>query len=195
MEIRKIYTIVEETRNAYGKELEEPLKKATTVAVIKNPYTNVYQEDLSAFYDIGEELGELLIHEALKALGVNEDDAHERIDSYGKAVIVGLDGDLEQGHAIIHPKFGLLRQFIGGKENAKAVMPCTAKMGIPGTTIDVPLFYKNSEWVVTHADSMEVTVPGSPVKDEIVVALAVATGGRPFSRVSGPRKEEFAGVR
>ncbi|PIC58303.1 hypothetical protein CSV80_05795 [Sporosarcina sp. P12(2017)] len=110
-------------------------------------------------------------------------------------MIVGVDGDLEQGHAIIHPKFGLLRQFIGGKANAKAVMPCTAKVGLPGTTIDVPLFYKNSEWVVSHADSMEVTVPGSPLKDEILVALAVSTGARSFARVNGPQKEDFVSVK
>ena len=58
--IRKIVTIVEETRFEMGRAVEPPTRRAAAVAVIENPFAGRYVEDLAPLIEIGEELGELL---------------------------------------------------------------------------------------------------------------------------------------
>ncbi|MFD1707187.1 amino acid synthesis family protein [Siminovitchia sediminis] len=187
LNIRKLYTVMDEVLTEGERILETPIKRAVAIAVIKNPFAGRYQEDLSILSNYGEPLGELLSANALKGLGISDG---SEVESYGKAVIVGLKGEIEHGHAIIHPKIGApFRSAIGGADKARAVIPSTGKIGAPGTSIDVPVHYKDSEWVVTHADTITVMVPDAPFEDEILVALAVTTGGRPHARVPGLQKE------
>lgn len=77
--IRKIVTYVEKIYEEGGKPLEKPLKIATAMAVVKNPYANKpFQEDLSELIDSHcSVLGELLGREAVEALG-------EEVEAYGK---------------------------------------------------------------------------------------------------------------
>ena len=51
-------------------------------------------------------------------------------------------------------------------------------MGAAGTTIDVPLGYKDADFVHSHFDAMAVSIDDALQPDEIVVAL-VADSGRP----------------
>ena len=44
-----------------------------------------------------------------------------------------------------------------------------------------------------RAAAMEICVPDAPATDEIVVAVAVTTGGRPHARVGGLRAEDAVG--
>ena len=60
MEIRKIVKIVEETRTEMGKPVNPPTRRAAAVAVIKNPFAGVYQENLEELINVGEELGAML---------------------------------------------------------------------------------------------------------------------------------------
>ena len=183
MEIRKLVTIVEETRLEMGRAVDPPVKKAAAVAVIVNPFAGAYQEDLSALYDVGEELGALLGARAVAALGEGAE-----LDSYGKGAIVGEHGELEHAAAILHPKLGApLRTAVGG---GKAIIPSAKKSGGPGTGLDVPLHYKDAAFVRTHYDAMEVRVPDAPRADEIVVAVVVTSGGRPHPRIGGLQKSE-----
>src|SRR5699024_1489742 len=149
LKIRKIYTIVDQCLKAeFDKEIETPLQKVAVVAVIENPFAGVYTEGIELLYEFGEELGELLSKVAIKALNVSEDDAAEKIDSYGKTAIVGENGELEHGHAVLHPRLGApLRNALGGADYCRAVIPASVKMGSMGAKIDIPLQYKNSEWV------------------------------------------------
>lgn len=187
LKIRKLYSVMDEALTEGEYTLEPPIKRAVAIAVIQNPFANRYQEDLSVLSSYGETLGELLSGNALKALGVNDG---SEVESYGKAVIVGLKGEIEHGHAIIHPKIGApFRNALGGADKARAIIPSTAKLGAIGTSIDVPVHYKDSEWVVTHVDTITVTIPDAPFEDEILVALAVTTGGRPHARIPGLQKE------
>jgi hypothetical protein len=184
MEIRKLVTIVEETMMEMGKSLPKPTRKAAAVAVIKNPFAEKYQEDLQQLIDIGEELGGLLAPRARDALGIKPEEA----ESYGKAAIVGVEGEIEHAAAILHPKLG--KPFREALNGGKALIPSANKIGTAGTTIDVPLGYKDAAFVRSHFDAMAVSVQDAPRPDEIVVALVVTDSGRPLPRIGGLRKEE-----
>lgn len=180
--IRKIVTAVEDIRVEGKKALDTPIKRCSVMAVLKNPFAGTYAEDLTVLMDAGEELGGMLSKIAVDALG------GAAIESYGKGAIVGTDGELEHGAALLHPKMGkLFRENIGG---GKAIIPSAKKMGAPGTALDVPLHFKDACFVRSHYDAMECRVPDAPLADEIVVIATVTTGGRPHPRIGGLQKHE-----
>ena len=184
MEVRKYVTIVEETAMEAGKKVDPPTRKAAAVAVIKNPFAGQYVDDLDLLIDVGEQLGGILGKKAVEALRI----APEQAESYGKAAIVGVDGELEHAAAILHPKLGtLLREAVGG---GKAIIPSAKKMGGPGTEIDIPLHYKDAAFVRSHFDAMTIKVQDAPRADEILVAVVVTDSGRPNPRIGGLKKEE-----
>lgn len=184
MNIRKIVTVVEETRTEMGQPVNPPTKRAAAMAVIKNPFSGLYQPDLEELINTGEELGGLLADIAVKALGIKP----EQAESYGKAAIVGSQGELEHAAAILHPKLGA--PFRNALAGGKAIIPSAKKMGTPGTEIDVPIHYKDAAFVRSHFDAMPVRVQDAPRGDEIVVALVVTDSGRPLPRIGGLKKEE-----
>ena len=71
-----------------------------------------------------------------------------------------------------------------------AIIPSAAKMGGPGTELDVPTHYKDAAFVRTHFDAMPVSVQDAPREDEILVVLVVTNSGRPLPRIGGLKKEE-----
>ncbi len=181
LHLRKLLTLVEETRTEGGKAVTPPLRKAAALAVIANPFAGQYVEDLSPLIEVGEELGALLGSRAVEALGI----APSQVRSYGKAAIVGAAGELEHCAAILHPKLGQpFRQAVGG---GAAIIPSAKKRAGPGATIDVPLHFKDDAWQFANFDAMEVRVSDAPGPDEIVVALVVTTAGRPHARVGDQR--------
>lgn len=184
MEIRKIMTVVEETRREMGKKVEPSTRKAAAIAVIRNPFAGHYQNNLSELIEIGEKLGALLGKKVLEALNIKPDMA----ESYGKGAIVGTRGELEHAAAILHPTLGApFREALGG---GKALIPSSKKIGGPGTELDVPVHYKDAAFVRSHFDAMSIRVQDAPRGDEIVVALVVTDSGRPLARVGGLSKEE-----
>ncbi len=184
MEIRKIVTVVEETAMETGRPVEPPTRKAAAIAVIKNPFAGQYVEDLTKLMDIGAELGDKLGKKCLEALGIGPDKA----ESYSKACIVGLDGDMEHAAAILHPKMGKpFRDALGG---GLALIPSIKKRGPAGCTIDIPLNHKDAAFIRSHFDGMTVAVEDAPRSDELLVALVVTDSGRPAPRIGGLTKEE-----
>ncbi len=185
--IRKIVTIVEETRQEMGRPVTPPVRRAAALAVIENPFAGRYVEDLSPLVTIGEELGLLLAQRAVAALSVKG----EAAQSYGKAAAGGADGELEHAAAILHPKLAVpFRAMLGG---GAALIPSSKKRGGPGVAFDIPLGHKDAAFVRSHFDGMEVRVTDAPRADEIVVAVAVATSGRPLPRVGGLQAHEAKG--
>lgn len=183
-EIRKIVTSVEEIRAEGFAAVDPAIKRCSVAAVIRNPFAGKYVEDLSELSEIGEYLGDYLSQIAVKELGAP-------VHSYGKGAIIGLNGELEHGAAILHPKLGKpMRAAIGG---GKAIIPSAKKAGPAGTSLDVPLHYKDAAFVRTHYDAMEVRIADAPKCDEIVVALAFTTGGRPHPRIGGLQVSEVKG--
>ncbi len=187
VKVRKFVIVVEETLKEIGKAVEPPTRRAAALAVIENPFTDRYQEDLEELMQAGAELGGVLGEKAVAALGVDP----AAIESYGKAAIVGEGGELEHAAAILHPRLGKpLRQAV---EKGAALVPSSKKMGGLGTVIDVPLGHKDAAYVRSHFDGMEVRVPDAPRHGEIVVVVAVTDSGRPLPRVGGLTVDEVKG--
>jgi hypothetical protein len=187
MEIRKVVVVVEEVRADGQKSLEKPIKKCSASAVIKNPFAGRYVEDLSELTDVGEYLGGFLAQKAVEAMGI----AAAEAESYGKGAIIGVDGELEHGAAILHPKLGKpMRDAVNG---GKAIIPSAKKLGGPGTPLDVPVHFKDAAFVRSHYDAMEVRMHDAPKADEIVVSVVVTSGGRPHPRIGGLQKHEIKG--
>lgn len=186
-EIRRIVTIVEETRIEGGKAVDPPVRRAAAVAVVRNPHAGTYVDDLSDLVTVGEELGALLPRRAVEALGI----AGETVHSFGKAAAVGSEGELEHAAAILHPKLGAPFRAMLGK--GAALIPSSKKRGRPGVPFDIPLGHKDAARVRSHFDGMEVIVPDAPREDEIAVAVAVTDGGRPHPRVGGLQLDQVKG--
>ena len=178
-DIRKIAVWVEETHQEIGKQISPATRKAVAVAVIANPFAGRYVEDLTPLMDIGADLGGLLGDKCVAALGISPD----RAESYGKAVMVGENGELEHAAAILHPKLGApLRKAV---EKGAAWVPSSKKMGGPGQVLDVPLGHKDAAYVRSHFDGIEVRLNDAPRANELLVAVAVTDSGRPLPRVGG----------
>jgi len=186
-DIRKLAVWVEETHKEMGREISPATRKAVAVAVIANPFAGRYVEDLTELMDIGAELGGLLGERCVRALGIEPQQA----ESYGKAAMVGENGELEHAAAILHPKLGApLRAAV---EKGAALVPSSKKMGGPGQDLDVPLGHKDAAYVRSHFDGVEVRLNDAPRANEIMVAVAVTDSGRPLPRVGGLKASEAEG--
>ena len=174
LQVRRIATYLEVVDSAAVGA--NPVRKAWAAAVVLNPFAGGGVWNPELFVALGEQLGEKLGRCALQALAC----APEGCSTYGKGAIVGTASEIEHGAAILHPKLGKpLRALLG---RGKAIIPSTVKHGAPGAHIDVPLHGIDDEWNFALLDSIEVFVPGAPRYDEILVAVALGSGGRPFAR-------------
>jgi len=183
MEVRKYITVLEEIHSDGGRKMDPPGKRAAAIAVIKNPFAGEFVDDLTPLMDIGEELGGVLGKMAVDTLGI----VPEKAESYGKAAIVGENGEREHAAAILHPKLG--KPFRDSVSRGLALIPSAKKVGGMGTEIDVPINFKDAAFVRSHFDAMAVRVDDAPRADEIVVALVVTDCGRPHPRIGGLKKE------
>lgn len=183
LEIRKVRVVTDEARHVLGRTDDGgPLRKVAACAVVRNPFAGQgYVEDLQPIVDGSEAVGDELGRLCADALG-------DEADSYGKAGIVGTAGEQEHVHAALTSVFGnAFRKAIGG---ATAWISSTKKVAAPGTSIDVPLAFKDEVWVRSHYDAITVAVPDAPLPEEFVVIAAVANRGRINARVGGLTKEE-----
>jgi hypothetical protein len=174
MQIHRLLLVCE-TINSEGRlPAPRPVTHVAACAVIANPLAGVARDDLGELVPFGEELGELLVRKALATLP-------NAAVAYGKAAIVGLDGDIEHAAAILHPRMGKpMRAAIGG---GKAIIPSNVKVAAASTAIDVPLGNKDDVWVFDHIDTLTIAVPAAPRPSEIVVIVALSDGGRPRPRI------------
>ena len=180
-DLRKHVVLKETIRSEGGFPAPTPVIRVAGLGVIANPFAGRSVDDLSRLFDIGLELGEALMADMVPLL------AGPAV-SYGKAAIVGAGGDLEHGHALLHPKLGkAMREPIGG---GRSLIPSAAKIGAVGAAIDIPLGHKDDAWSFDHFDAMTVALSDAPRPGEIVLAIAIADGGRPVPRVGTTRATE-----
>lgn len=185
--IRKIAVFLDETHVEMEQPVSPPTRRAAAVAVIENPFAGRFEPDLGLLMNIGAELGDLLGRRCVAALGI----APAQAQSYGKAAMVGENGELEHAAAILHPRLGApLRAAV---ETGAALVPSSKKMGGPGQPLDVPLGHKDAAYVRSHFDGIEVRLNDAPRGNEILVAVAVTDSGRPLSRVGGLTTAEVSG--
>lgn len=187
MIIRKIITSVEETRMEMGREVAPPIRRAMAAMVLKNPFAGRYVEDLSELIEASVPLGAELAARAIAALGI----AGDQVQGFGKAALVGEDGELEHAAALLHPKMGAPVRAALGK--GPALIPSAKKRGGPGTPLDIPLGHKDAAFVRSHFDAIEIRVTDAPMRDEILLCLALTTGGRPLPRVGGLTVQQIIG--
>jgi hypothetical protein len=168
---------VQEKLHDVGPAPALPLVKAAVAVVIKNPFAGRWVEDLSPLIDPSASLGTELGARALALLGGRP------AESYGKGGIAGLDGEQEHVVACVTTVFGnAFRDAIGGGE---AWISSATKSAAAGSSIDIPLAYKDEVYVRSHYDAITLTLPDAPRPDELVIIAAVATGGRLNARVGG----------
>lgn len=184
-QIRKTLLHVETTLIEGGRTAPRPLKLIGAAAVVENPWAGMgYVEDLKpAIHAIAPELGALLTGMILDAAG-----GGDMVEGYGKAAIVGLDGEVEHASALIHTlRFGNhFRQAVG----AKTYLAFTNIRGGANTPIMIPLMDKNDEGRRSHYLTVHFAIPDAPAADEIVVALGASIGGRPHHRI-GDRYQDL----
>jgi len=185
VDIRKIVTMIDETRLEAGRSVDPPIRRVIVAAVCANPFAGRYVEDLTPLIEESVPLGERLTAAAVDQL------EGKPVHSYGKGGIVGMRGELEHVAAMLHPKLGTpVREGVGG---GKAIIPSAKKRGGPGTSLDIPLHYKDAAFVRTHFDAVELRIVDAPGDDELVIAVAVTDGGRPLPRVGGLTVDEAVG--
>lgn len=185
VQIRKTLLQMETTLIEGGKAAAQPLKLFSAVAVLKNPWAgHGFVEDLRPeIHRAAPVLGELLTRMIIDAVG-----SAEAVEAYGKAAVVGIDGEIEHASALIHTlRFGNhYRQAVG----AKSYLAFCNTRGPANAPIMIPLMDKNDEGRRSHYLTIQTAVPDAPAADEIVVALGASTGGRPHHRI-GDRYEDL----
>ena len=183
MKVRKITTIVEEVLSEGGRDVEPAARTAVVAAIIENPWKDQgFVDDLSTGIDkVAPELGQLLAPRVMEALGTP-------LEAYGKAAIVGLDGEIEHGSGLIHTlKFG---NYFSDAAAASTLLPAVEKRGPAGVVFDIPLKHFTDATIRSHHQSFEVRIPDAPHADEILVALAGASQGRPQQRLADLSTEQ-----
>lgn len=178
MDIRKTLFIKEIiTADELGRACD-PITRVAALAIVRNPFSGIDQQDLSPLFDVGAQLGHSLATELLEMLG-------KPPVCYGKAALVGSAGAMEHGAALLHPALGKpVRTAIGG---GKSLMPSNHKVGALGSGIDLPLGHKDDPWSFDHIDTMTLCVPDAPRAAEIVLCLGLSDGPRANPRVGkGP---------
>lgn len=176
--IRKICTYVEETRIEGGKVGDKPVTMAAVAAVIENPWHGKgFVENLRP--EITEhcsDLGALIVDKLAGVMG-----GAANIEAYGKAAVVGMEGEIEHASAVIHTlRFGNhYREAV----DAKSYLSFTNKRGAGGTSIQVPMMHKDDEGLRSHYVTLEMKIEDAPAANEIVVVLGASDGGRVHPRI------------
>lgn len=184
-QIRKTLLTVENTLIEGGKPAPTPLRLISAIAVIANPWAGRgFVEDLRPeIHDCAPGLGERLTQMILDAAG-----GGAAVEGYGKAAIVGVNGEVEHGSALIHTlRFGnAYRSAVG----AKSYLAFTNIRGPANTALQIPLMDKNDGGRRSHYLTIQTAVADAPAADEIVIALGASIGGRPHHRI-GDRYQDL----
>jgi len=175
-EVRGWYGATQEVLHDGGSAMA-PLIKAAAGVIIKNPFAGKFVADLSALTAPSAAIGYALGERAVALIGGRP------VESYGKGGIAGVAGEQEHVVACVTTTFGdPLREAIGG---GAAWISSASKVASAGTAIDIPLAHKDELYIRSHYDAFTFVVPDGPRPDEILICVAVATGGRVHQRVGG----------
>ena len=183
--IRKLVRFDETQFIEGGKHAATPLRLIAAAAVIANPWAGRgFVDDLKPeIMDCAPGLGGLLTAEILDMAG-----GGDKVEGYGKAAMVGTNGEIEHGSALIHTlSFGNPFRTAAG---AQSYLSFTNTRAAPGAEIQMPLMDKNDAGRRSHYLTIQFTIADAPGPDEIVIALGASTGGRPHHRI-GDRYQDL----
>ncbi len=183
--IRKTFLQVETQWVEGGRAAAHPLTQIAAIAVITNPWAGRgFVEDLRPeILDCAPGLGDMLTDMVLRAAG-----GGDKVEGYGKAAMVGVNGEIEHGSALIHTlRFGnAYREAVG----AKSYLSFTNTRGGAGASLQIPLMDKNDAGRRSHYLTIQAQVADAPGPDEILIALGASLGGRPHHRI-GDRYQDL----
>ena len=185
LKLRKFAKFVDKTFIEGGKKAKEPVLLVSVAAVIENPWAGKgFVEDLKPeILDLAPQLGDLLVPELTKEIG-----SGEKILAYGKAAMVGLNGEIEHASAFIHTlRFGnKFRDAVGGT----SYLSFTNTRGPAGSKISIPMMHKTDSGLRPYYLTHEFTIHDAPFDDEIVIAIGGASSGRAHAR-TGDRYQDM----
>ena len=184
LKIRKFVDYSEQIHIEGFKKTAKPLHIFAVAAVITNPWSGKFIEDLNpeiqAYAPI---LGEELSNRILKLAG-----GPDNIEAYGKAAVVGTEGEIEHGSAFTHTlRFG---NFYRNAVGAKSYLVFTNTRAPANGAIMIPLMDKHDPGKRSHYHTIQFAISDSPAANEIVIALGGANGGRPHHRI-GDRYQDL----
>ena len=185
LKLRKFAKFVDKTFIEGGKKAKETVLLVSVAAVIENPWAGKgFVEDLKPeILDLAPQLGDLLVPELTKEIG-----SGEKILAYGKAAMVGLNGEIEHASAFIHTlRFGnKFRDAVGGT----SYLSFTNTRGPAGAKISIPMMHKTDAGLRPFYLTHEFTIHDAPNENEIVVAIGGAPTGRAHAR-TGDRYQDM----
>ena len=185
LKLRKFTKFVDKTFIEGWKKAKDPVLLVSVAAVIENPWASKgFVEDLKPeILDLAPQLGDLLVPELTKEIG-----SGEKILAYGKAAMVGLNGEIEHASAFIHTlRFGnKFRDAVGGT----SYLSFTNTRGPAGAKISIPMMHKTDAGLRPFYLTHEFTIHDAPNEDEIIVAIGGAPTGRAHAR-TGDRYQDM----
>lgn len=176
--IRKVVVTTEDLVLEQGEPVSAPVRRAAVAAVIPNPWAGqgIVADLQPQVEQVAPGLAEELTGRLITALG-----GVESVEAFGKAAIVGLDGEIEHGAALIHtPFFGnVIRELAAGE----SIIVFADERSAAGAALTVPVWHKNAAATRSHYQTVQIRVSDAPRPDEIVLVVAGASGPRPNARI------------
>jgi Amino acid synthesis len=181
--VRKRAVTVETVWHDGGPLAETPVRYASALAVIANPFAGRYEPDLLPFQTALRGLGHELATELVERLG------RDQVQAYGKGALVGVAGELEHA-AVWHEAGGWAMRSVLG--DPKAIVPSNKAVASAGYRLLVPVHHIEAAYVRSHFASVEVGVQDGPRPHELLFALVMGTGPRVHERIGGLRADQIS---
>jgi hypothetical protein len=176
--LRKIATFVEETFVEGGKATERPITTVIVAAVLRNPWAGQgFVDDLRPeILRLAPVLGNEMTRRLVAVMPA------DRVEAYGKAATVGVNGEIEHGSALIHTlRFGnMFREAVSGT----AFLSFTNTRVGPGALLSVPMIHKSETGKRSHFLTATFQMADAPGPDEILIAIGASDGGRAHPRIA-----------
>jgi hypothetical protein len=186
IQIRKQVLHVERTFHEGGPVASTPLLIGVVANVVANPFVGHHAsaDELAVFVKKIRDMANDMVPPLVQALG-----GVTAIQAYGKGALVGVNGELEHG-AVWHEGGGWAMRAVLTK--AKSIVPSNKFVGSAGSCLHVPLHHIEASYVRSHFNTAEVSISDSPRPNEILFALAMATGPRIHERLGGLRVDQIS---
>jgi Amino acid synthesis len=108
MRIKRTLAFIDDVAIEAGQTVSPPLRKVAVVAVIDNPFAGKFENDLSPLTKASEQIGRQMSEMAMALLRPHKP------ESYGKAAVIGINGEQEHGVAMLTTVFGnVMREAAG----------------------------------------------------------------------------------
>ncbi|PBB32484.1 amino acid synthesis family protein [Mesorhizobium sp. WSM3868] len=176
--VRKFCTFIEQVFVEGGKKADQPISMVVVAAVLKNPWAgqgfveNLRPEILRLAPGLGAEMTKRLV--ALLSA--------DKVEAYGKAASVGVNGEIEHASALIHTlRFGnMFRTAVNGT----TYLSFTNTRNGPGALLSLPMTHKSETGKRSHFLTANFQVPDAPGADEVLIAIGACDGGRAHPRIA-----------